>query len=105
MPELAIHLDKVTKAYSMTKSRGSLGRLFGLRRKKEGVVEADSFVALKGVSLDIPKGQRLGIVGRNGAGKTTLLKLLCGNFQPTAGEIEVSGKVQALMGLGVGFHP
>ena len=62
-------------------------------------------MALSDVSLNIKKGQRIGIVGRNGAGKTTLLKLLCGNYQPTPGMVEVDGSVQALMNIGVGFHP
>jgi len=63
------------------------------------------FQALHDVSLDVERGERIGIVGRNGAGKTTLLKLITGNFSPTSGEILVNGKVQALMGVGLGFHP
>jgi lipopolysaccharide transport system ATP-binding protein len=63
------------------------------------------FRALDEVSLDVPKGHRIGVVGRNGAGKTTLLKLICGNFAPTTGDIEVRGTVQALFGMGLGFHP
>ena len=57
------------------------------------------------ISLDVPRGHRIGIVGRNGAGKTTLLKLICGNFAPTSGDVEVNGTVQALMNIGLGFHP
>ena len=57
------------------------------------------------ITLEVPRGHRIGIVGRNGAGKTTLLKLICGNFAPTTGEIEVHGTVQALMNIGLGFHP
>lgn len=63
------------------------------------------FPALNGVSLAVRRGERLGIVGRNGAGKTTLLKLITGNFAPSRGEIVVNGKVQALMNVGLGFHP
>lgn len=61
--------------------------------------------ALSGVTLSIARGERVAIVGRNGAGKTTLLKLITGNFQPTSGSIHVEGRVQALMNLGIGFHP
>jgi len=63
------------------------------------------FQALHDVSLEIDRGERVGIVGRNGAGKTTLLKLITGNFAPSSGEIRLNGKVQALMGVGLGFHP
>jgi len=63
------------------------------------------FSALNNITLEVPRGHRIGIVGRNGAGKTTLLKLICGNFAPTSGEVEVNGTVQALMSVGLGFHP
>jgi len=63
------------------------------------------FHALRGVTLNVDKGERVGIIGRNGAGKTTLLKLITGNFAPTSGTIEVNGTVQALMQTGLGFHP
>ena len=61
--------------------------------------------ALQNINLDIRRGERVGILGRNGAGKTTLLKLITGNFAATDGEIVVNGRVQALMNLGLGFHP
>ena len=63
------------------------------------------FNALSNVSLEIERGQRIGIIGRNGAGKTTLLKLICGNIKPTTGSVCIDGNVQALMNIGVGFHP
>ncbi|KAK51529.1 polysaccharide ABC transporter ATP-binding protein [Bordetella bronchiseptica] len=104
---LAISLKDVSKIYRLHGSQGDqlidvLGlQRFGFRTR----TPAKEFAALSDVSLEVPRGHRIGIVGRNGAGKTTLLKLICGNFAPTSGAIEVHGNVQALMNVGLGFHP
>ncbi len=63
------------------------------------------FVALKGVSLQVEKGECLGVIGRNGAGKSTLLSLLLGVMRPSRGRVEVRGKKVPLLALGAGFHP
>lgn len=68
-------------------------------------VAAKEFIAIKGLNLRIAHGERVGIIGRNGAGKTTLLKLITGVIAPTSGSIVVNGNVQALMQVGMGFHP
>lgn len=65
----------------------------------------NAFEALKGVSLEVRKGECLGVIGRNGAGKSTLLALLLGVMSPTRGRIEVHGKKVPLLSLGAGFHP
>ncbi|WP_207692058.1 ABC transporter ATP-binding protein [Desulfonema limicola] len=63
------------------------------------------FHALKNVSLEIRKGETVGIIGSNGSGKSTLLQILCGILNPSSGEIEVHGRVAALLELGAGFNP
>ncbi len=63
------------------------------------------FWAINNVTLDVKKGEVLGIIGRNGSGKTTLLKLITKVTHPTAGRIEVYGRISALLGVGTGFHP
>jgi lipopolysaccharide transport system ATP-binding protein len=104
MRDPAIRLRDVSKSYRLFSSpRQQLMEMLGVHRARPGTYK--EFRALAGVSLDVARGARVGIVGRNGAGKTTLLKLVCGNFAPTAGEVEVNGSVQALMGTGLGFHP
>ena len=57
------------------------------------------------VSLELARGECLGLIGRNGAGKTTLLKMLNGLFKPDQGRIELTGRVGALISLGAGFNP
>lgn len=59
--------------------------------------------ALKGVSLDIRAGDRVGLMGHNGAGKTTLLRMLAGIYEPSAGRMEVRGKVSSFINLGLGL--
>lgn len=65
----------------------------------------DVFSALRGLSIDIEKGERVALIGRNGAGKSTLLRVISGQMRPDAGSVQVNGTVQALMELGTGFHP
>ena len=61
--------------------------------------------ALDNVSLQLPAGSRLGILGENGSGKSTLLKLLCGVLTPSSGSVRVQGRISALLELGAGFNP
>ncbi len=105
--QLAIQIRDVSKIYKLFGSRrdhlvDTLGLThLGIKTKSE----PKEFVALNRINLDVSAGHRVGIVGRNGAGKTTLLKLLCGNFAATSGQVRVNGNVQALMSVGLGFHP
>jgi len=63
-----------------------------------------SFEAVRDVSLEVPKGQTLAILGRNGSGKSTLLKIIAGVYKPTSGCVEVHGTLAPLIEIGAGFH-
>lgn len=61
--------------------------------------------AIKDLTLRIPKGASVGLIGRNGSGKSTFLKLVTGIYKPDVGSLYVAGRVSALIELGAGFHP
>ncbi|MCX5699127.1 MAG: polysaccharide ABC transporter ATP-binding protein [Candidatus Omnitrophica bacterium] len=75
----------------------------GAVKTKDSTVE--EFWALKGISLDICQGDRVGVIGRNGAGKSTLLKILSRITDPSEGKISSKGRVASLLEVGTGFHP
>ncbi len=64
-----------------------------------------TFMALNGVSFTVKKGEAVGIIGSNGAGKSTLLKLLTHVTAPSAGDIDLYGRVASMLEVGTGFHP
>jgi lipopolysaccharide transport system ATP-binding protein len=80
----------------------------GKRKKDESgepILREQEFWAVKDISFELRRGERLGLIGRNGAGKTTLLKMLNGLIKPDKGRIEMRGRVGALIALGAGFNP
>lgn len=102
--EVAIAIENLGKMYKLYKNpKDKIRDAFGLNFYKKNYYK--EFWALRDVNITIKKGERVGLIGHNGAGKSTLLKTIIGNIQPTEGNIEINGNIQALLELGTGFHP
>lgn len=102
MKEPVISISNLSKVYKLYKEP--------VDRLKEslhpfGKKYHQDFFALKNLSLDIFEGEIVGVVGANGAGKSTLLKILAGVLTPTTGDVQLNGRVSALLELGMGFNP
>jgi lipopolysaccharide transport system ATP-binding protein len=100
--DIAIKVNHLSKCYHIYhQPRDRLLQILARGRKQF----YREFWALKEVSFEIKRGETFGVIGRNGSGKSTLLQLICGTLNPTFGNIEVNGRVAALLELGAGFNP
>ncbi len=97
----AITVEGVTKRFRLYHERNQSLKSTLLRRRRGSYEE---FCALRDVSLAIPKGTAMGLIGENGSGKSTLLKCMARILRPDTGTISTEGKVSALLELGAGFH-
>ena len=100
MSELAINVEHISKVYKLY--RGKADRLKDALHIG-GAKNYQEYHALSDVSFEVKRGETVGLIGTNGAGKSTLLKTITGVLTPSAGQIEVNGKISALLELGAGF--
>ena len=99
--EYAISVKDVTKVYKLYEKP--------IDRLKESVSSTHKnyhrdFYALNGLSFNVKKGETVGIIGTNGSGKSTILKIITGVLTPSTGQVQVNGKISALLELGAGFN-
>ncbi len=118
MSDIAIRVENLSKRYRIGQGNharyetlresltsAALAPLRWLRLVSAGKAQRSFIWALKDVSLQVEHGEALGIIGRNGAGKSTLLKILSRITDPTAGVVDLYGRVGSLLEVGTGFHP
>ena len=102
MENRAIKVTNLTKTYKLygNNKRRILESLFPFVKQQH-----KEFNALSNVSFEIKKGEIVGIIGKNGSGKSTLLKIITGVLSQTSGDVEIKGRISALLELGTGFNP
>ncbi|MBO6259211.1 MAG: ABC transporter ATP-binding protein [Lachnospiraceae bacterium] len=93
------HIEKIYKLYDRRSDR-LREALLPMAKKRH-----KDHYALKDVSFDVGTGECVGIIGTNGSGKSTILKIITGVLTPTAGTVEINGRISALLELGAGFNP
>lgn len=102
MEEIAIRINSLSKIYKLyDKPIDRLKETLSPRHKSYH----KDFYALNDISLTIKKGETVGVIGKNGAGKSTLLKIITGVLSPSAGSVEINGRISSLLELGAGFNP
>lgn len=102
MEEYAIRVKDVSKMYKLyDRNRDRMIDALGIGKK----IRYKEHYALNHLSFDINRGETVGIIGTNGAGKSTILKIITGVLNPTDGEVEINGRISALLELGAGFNP
>ena len=106
-----IRLDAISKCYRIFQNpqdrfkQALLDRFQSVLGRKSASPLYREHWALRDVSFELQPGEAVGILGRNGAGKSTLLQIIAGTLEPTAGKVQTTGRITALLELGSGFNP
>lgn len=102
--DLMVSVKNVSMEFNMSTEKVDSLKEYTMRLLK-GQLFFESFWALKDISVDVYRGETLGIVGNNGSGKSTLLKIIAGVMKPTKGSSEIYGSLSPMIELGAGFDP
>ena len=94
----AIKIDNISKTYRIYKK--PFQRVIDLILNEKNYTE---YKALQNIDVEIEKGEAVGVLGKNGAGKSTLLKIITGVVKPTSGNVDIKGKISAILELNSGF--
>src|SRR5579871_618672 len=105
MSSAAVRFEDVVQRFRVIRERpDTLREAFAHFHRRKPRNTYHDFLALKGISFQVPHGMTLGIIGRNGSGKSTLLKIIAGVYRASSGRVEVNGSTAPLIELGAGFH-
>lgn len=104
MGKAAIKVEHVSMKFNLSKEKIDNLKEYVIKSIRREI-QYNEFWALKDVSFEVEKGDKVGILGLNGAGKSTLLKVIAGVFKPSEGKVTKSGKIIPLLELGAGFDP
>ena len=101
-----LEFNSVSKRYRIRNAEAAGGAGSGVLGKLRSYFQPQAeFWAVRDVDFRVSRGEAVGIIGHNGAGKSTVLKLLSNITTPTSGEINIRGRIAALLEVGSGFHP
>ena len=98
-----VHLHYAASAFKERSVKTLVNALLSMRRSAGATIE--DIHALKGISVDIARGERVALIGHNGAGKSTFLKTIAGLYPISSGTLKVTGTVRSLFDIGLGFEP
>ena len=103
--DVALRVNDVIICFNLSKEKVDNFKELFIKKLKGEKLRFNEFWALKDVSFELKKGERLGILGLNGAGKSTLLKVIAGVYKPTKGSVQRYGHMAPMIELGAGFDP
>lgn len=106
MSDISISINNLSKKYMIGNAANTFPTLIDCVKSIKRKARKKKYIwALKDVNVKVKRGEIVGIIGKNGAGKSTFLKLISRISRPTAGKINVNGRLASLLEVGTGFHP